>query len=106
MQAVNIISVNKANGFLEPNMGAVNKIFSTIPEMVPISIISIAGAYRTGKSFLLNLLIQYLQSGQSDIAKGDWLQHKVSGYGGLKGGGFKWRGGEDTCTHFSSYMTS
>lgn len=50
----------------------------------PIAIISVAGAFRKGKSFLLNFLLRYLEAGGAE----DWLGDDQRT---LKG--FKWRGG-------------
>jgi len=50
----------------------------------PICIISVAGAFRKGKSFLLNFMLRYLENQGSD----DWVGPEE---GNLEG--FKWRGG-------------
>jgi len=55
----------------------------------PICIISVAGAFRKGKSFLLNFMLRYLKSGGSD----DWL-----GPEGSDLDGFHWRGGMERDT--------
>ncbi|TMS37679.1 hypothetical protein L596_004563 [Steinernema carpocapsae] len=55
-----------------------------------VCIISVAGAYRKGKSFLLNFFIRYLNTKHVDsVVEGDWL--KVSG----SLDGFSWRGGSE-----------
>jgi len=55
-------------------------------ENLPLSVISIAGAFRKGKSFFLNMLLRYLNSKDKD----NWLynENKI-----LKG--FSWRGGSE-----------
>jgi len=55
----------------------------------PICIISVAGAFRKGKSFLLNFMLRYLESGGAD----DWL-----GPEGTDLRGFHWRGGMERDT--------
>jgi len=55
----------------------------------PICIISVAGAFRKGKSFLLNFMLRYLKSGGSE----DWL-----GPDGSDLEGFHWRGGMERDT--------
>jgi len=55
----------------------------------PICIISVAGAFRKGKSFLLNFMLRYLKSGGSE----DWL-----GPEGSDLEGFHWRGGMERDT--------
>ncbi|KAK0398085.1 hypothetical protein QR680_002421 [Steinernema hermaphroditum] len=55
-----------------------------------VCIISVAGAYRKGKSFLLNFFLRYLHSKHVDsVVEGDWL--KVTG----SLDGFSWRGGSE-----------
>lgn len=55
----------------------------------PICIISVAGAFRKGKSFLLNFMLRYLEAGGSE----DWM-------GPVEGhlNGFHWRGGMERDT--------
>jgi len=54
----------------------------------PVAVVAVMGAYRTGKSFLLDLILRYLQSQE------DWLtEERIE-----KGAGFHWRGGMEKCT--------
>lgn len=55
----------------------------------PICIVSVAGAFRKGKSFLLNFMLRYLKSGGAE----DWLGPED---GELDG--FHWRGGMERDT--------
>ena len=48
---------------------------------LPVVVISVAGAYRTGKSFLLNSMVRYLKAPD----KSHWLDNKCEG--------FSWKGG-------------
>uniref|UniRef100_A0A0N5APN3 GB1/RHD3-type G domain-containing protein n=1 Tax=Syphacia muris TaxID=451379 RepID=A0A0N5APN3_9BILA len=61
------------------------------PEFVDkkVSIISVAGAFRKGKSFLLNFFLRYLNADVSDRNGGTWLDKQ----GPLTG--FSWRGGSE-----------
>lgn len=52
-----------------------------------MSIISVAGAFRKGKSFLLNFFLRYLQADLVAQQNGDWI------YGDSYLNGFSWRGG-------------
>lgn len=54
-----------------------------------VSIISVAGAFRKGKSFLLNFFLRYLTADSRDKEEGDWLKKP----GPLTG--FSWRGGSE-----------
>ena len=58
---------------------------------LPVVVISIAGSFRKGKSFLLNFFIRYLQAPAGD--KSNWL-----GDPDQKLTGFSWRGGADRDT--------
>jgi len=55
----------------------------------PICIISVAGAFRKGKSFLLNFMLRYLEAGGSE----DWMGPEESHLNG-----FHWRGGMERDT--------
>jgi len=54
----------------------------------PISVVSVAGAFRKGKSFLLNFMLRYLKAGGAE----DWLESESV----LEG--FHWRGGSERDT--------
>ncbi|CEF69874.1 Atlastin [Strongyloides ratti] len=58
-----------------------------------VAIVSVAGAYRKGKSFLLNFFLRYLKSLNTvDLQAGRWMETEDS----LKG--FSWRGGSERDT--------
>lgn len=60
----------------------------------PVSVVSIAGDFRKGKSFLLNFLLRYLTTnGYDTSSSNDWLQDQDMP---LKG--FSWRGGAERDT--------
>ena len=56
--------------------------------------VSVAGAFRTGKSFILNFFLRYLRwRSQSPTTADDWLEMDP------KLEGFSWRGGDDRDTN-------
>jgi len=55
----------------------------------PVCIVTVAGAFRKGKSFLLNIMLRYLESGGSE----GWLEDD-----GVPLKGFHWRGGSQRDT--------
>ncbi|XP_076805691.1 atlastin-2-like isoform X2 [Clavelina lepadiformis] len=73
-RALQIISPKEGEDGYHINEAALCKIFNH-PDVIhtPVMIVSIAGAMREGKSFLLSLLILYLESGMSPdwTTKGD-----------------------------------
>ncbi|XP_063370653.1 atlastin-like [Cydia amplana] len=54
----------------------------------PVALVSVAGAFRGGKSFLLNFMLRYLYAEESARADGSWL-----GAPGEPLRGFSWRAG-------------
>jgi len=54
----------------------------------PVCVIAVAGAFRKGKSFLLNFLLRYLKAGGTE----DWINHED------ELSGFHWRGGMERDT--------
>ena len=122
--------VNNANKF-SLNESALRGILSKVPKDMLVSVISVVGAFRTGKSFLLTLFLRYLrQSGKEEnnlmnsdkwlYAEGDKVAEGNNNLGGhaenmTDDGGFAWRGGHDRMTtgiwmwsdpfiHFSSSL--
>ncbi|PZC76803.1 hypothetical protein B5X24_HaOG204120 [Helicoverpa armigera] len=60
----------------------------------PVVLVSVAGAYRKGKSFLLDFFLRYLdQTYNNGVGGGEWLGADAES---LKG--FSWRGGSDRHT--------
>ncbi|XP_076817702.1 uncharacterized protein LOC143463183 isoform X1 [Clavelina lepadiformis] len=90
-RAVQIIKpAENSNGYTL-DQDALERVFSQ-PQVAncPVSICSLAGAMREGKSFLLNLFLMYFHSGRSEA----WLNDKRK----TLFDGFGWRGGHNRCT--------
>ncbi|KAH9628409.1 hypothetical protein HF086_015939 [Spodoptera exigua] len=60
---------------------------------LPVVVVSVAGAYRGGKSFILDFFLRYLNAPRSSQVNGEWLGSEDEP---LKG--FHWRGGGDRDT--------
>lgn len=78
-----------------------NSVISLIPNDIPISIISIIGAFRTGKSFILNIILKFLQdNANTDLDKiniDQWISN-LDIIPGNNDKGFKWCNGSDSQT--------
>ena len=75
LQIVTIDSLNSeepSNSFnlVEKNL---EEIVSKIPKNVKVGIVSVVGAFRTGKSFLLNFFLRYLRHGDSNDLSESWM---------------------------------
>uniref|UniRef100_A0A8R1XZ02 GB1/RHD3-type G domain-containing protein n=1 Tax=Onchocerca volvulus TaxID=6282 RepID=A0A8R1XZ02_ONCVO len=70
--------------------GALEKVLLS-PDVIDkkVSVISVAGAFRKGKSFLLNFFLRYLNASEEERRSGDWI------YVGDCLDGFSWRGGSE-----------
>eukprot|EP00607_Mallomonas_marina_P007644 CAMPEP_0182423034 /NCGR_PEP_ID=MMETSP1167-20130531/8918_1 /TAXON_ID=2988 /ORGANISM="Mallomonas Sp, Strain CCMP3275" /LENGTH=536 /DNA_ID=CAMNT_0024601619 /DNA_START=70 /DNA_END=1677 /DNA_ORIENTATION=+ len=125
LQIISIESVDGCNGFTlnEENLSL---IIDKIPPKTKVALLSMVGAFRTGKSFMLNLFLRYLRNGSvSDsseswmIAEGDsisegnaneWVRVSKSGETSASSSdssneaelhtqsSFKWRGGQERQT--------
>jgi len=103
------------------NNDNLSAILSKIPPDVKVSILSVVGAFRTGKSFLLNFFLRYLRYSDANdsitemdssawmIAEGDELSEGNCNEGGWnlvgddgsevkKDASFAWRGGQERQT--------
>ena len=82
---------------------ALASVLSRVPAGMKVVIVSVVGAFRTGKSFLLDFFLRYLR--QPDGAEEDWM---AAGGGKLEGNhnkggaadakGFGWRSGRERMT--------
>lgn len=48
-------------------------IISKIPTDMKVAVVAVVGAFRTGKSFLLNLFLRYLRSSQDADLSQAWM---------------------------------
>jgi atlastin len=75
-----------------------NEIMSKIPPGWKVAVVSVVGAYRTGKSFLLSWFLRYLhhigKKSQTDSEEKPWYETFES----LGNDGFDWRGGSERNT--------
>nr|CCA26450.1 atlastinlike protein putative [Albugo laibachii Nc14] len=113
-----IVSINEDGTRFTLDETALEEIFHQVPEDTKVAIYSVVGAFRTGKSFLLDLFLRYLRFGSdapilSDTVNSnsdEWKKWIYSGVDSLKSGknmlegnsnfdltngskGFSWRAG-------------
>lgn len=84
-----------------------NEILNKVPKKEHVAVVSVVGAFRTGKSFLLSWFLKYLHSDANGEAAKDWYT-KFDKLGGGPGSnpddsdaethGFDWRGGSERNT--------
>jgi atlastin len=55
------------------NQENLDEIFSKIPRGAEVSILSVVGGFRSGKSFILNLILRYLRSKRVDELGEEWM---------------------------------
>jgi atlastin len=97
-EALQIISVGTeedafAFTFLEDNL---NSILSQIPPGWKVAVVSVVGAFRTGKSFLLSWFLRYLH--HLSEKKEETTEKWYSKFQTLGNDGFDWRGGAERNT--------
>ena len=98
-KAVKLIDFNNNDiQFYSENL---NSVISLIPNEIPISIISIIGAFRTGKSFILNVILKFLMDNSNKeldtINIKDWIDN-LDIIPGNNNKGFRWCNGSDSQT--------
>ena len=116
MSALQIVSIGEAgaNGDLHLNNENLNNILTKIPDSHKVSVISVVGAFRTGKSFLLNFFLRYLRSSNNNSSINDdtedsesWMTNEGNSLteGNLNNAAgsksvpsFAWRGGQERQT--------
>lgn len=90
---IQLVHINDEDHTFTLNEEALNNILDN--ERVkdkPVCVVSVAGAFRRGKSFLLDFLLRYLSRGGCD----DWMGEGDNDEAPLEG--FHWRGGADRDT--------
>uniref|UniRef100_A0AAV1TKZ1 GB1/RHD3-type G domain-containing protein n=1 Tax=Peronospora matthiolae TaxID=2874970 RepID=A0AAV1TKZ1_9STRA len=114
-RARQIVSINDEGTNFTLDDQALQQIFLQVPEDMKVAIISVVGAFRTGKSFILDLFLRYLRHAHSqpvlpteDVASPTWKSWTLEGVSGrrevtLEGNsnvdqsgsekGFSWRAG-------------
>ncbi|GBG31009.1 Atlastin-1 [Hondaea fermentalgiana] len=111
-RAVKIIDIDARGESFVLNDKALKSVLQPIPGDMKLNIVSVVGAFRTGKSFILDLFLRYLRSTSSkpDKCRGEpdesWMYSggKLEGNNnkaddsGDKAGGFGWRSGRERCT--------
>ncbi|DBA05278.1 TPA: LOW QUALITY PROTEIN: hypothetical protein N0F65_007440 [Lagenidium giganteum] len=115
-KARQIVSINEEGTKFQLDEEALDAIFHKVPADIKVAIISVVGAFRTGKSFALDLFLRYLRHAPSgrmlkkdapadDESWKDWIKAGVHGQGDVKlegnsnveqthgEKGFSWRAG-------------
>ncbi|KAH9259337.1 hypothetical protein BASA81_002380 [Batrachochytrium salamandrivorans] len=117
--AVKVIEIAEGTQSFTLNEGALKKILHEVPPDMEIAIVSVVGAFRTGKSFVLDFMLRYLKSGANsdgssdvtqawlgetldsnenqDVQRGTEAMHKARTKKN-NATGFGWRSGKERCT--------
>ena len=105
--ALQIVSIGEGNA-LDLNNDNLASILVKIPDTHKVSVVSVVGAFRTGKSFLLNFFLRYLRSTKDDDNEDSetWMTSEGSKLteGNLNNSSldsvpsFAWRGGQERQT--------
>lgn len=96
-RAVQIVSTEGTEGHFRFKFHKceLDRILAGIPSDYRVAVVSVVGAFRTGKSFLLSWFVQFLSKGKSDQkVKGPWYSQCKS----LGNKGFEWKAGSERNT--------
>jgi len=92
-KAVQIVRINEDDHTFSLDVDALNKILGDDRvKDKPVCVVSVAGAFRRGKSFLLDFLLRYLSRNGVE----DWMGEETDDQAPLTG--FHWRGGSERDT--------
>ena len=109
---VQIISIDEENSKFKLNEDELNGVMEKVPKGMKLSVVSIVGAFRTGKSFLLDFFLKYLRLPQTKVGREAWGNLFTSKFSKLEGNsnekvsedaknsdsGFSWRSGTERNT--------
>ena len=62
---VQVIAIDEQENTFSLNEEKLNLILSKVPPKMKLSVVSVVGAFRTGKSFLLDFFLKYLRYPQT-----------------------------------------
>ena len=98
-QAIRLIDFE--NNDIKFHSDNLNSVTNLIPNDIPVSIISILGAFRTGKSFILNIILKFLLDNSNkelnNIDTKKWI-NELDIIPGNNDKGFRWCNGSDSQT--------
>jgi len=113
-EPVQIVQIEEDENVFRLNEEGLAGVLAQVPPESKVAVVAVAGAFRTGKSFLLDLFLRYLRAGSEVTASDDWmlvngkyLEGNVNPFPKSVGGGvvrqgadagFSWRGGRDRNT--------
>ena len=63
-KAIKIIDIDETGESFKLNERALARVFENVPQDMPVSLVSVVGAFRTGKSFLLDFFLKYLYASE------------------------------------------
>jgi atlastin len=92
-----------ANDFLLSEVN-IESIISKIPPKAKVAVVSIVGAFRTGKSFLLNFMLRYLRHAKYGELSDDWMTADGGDLLDGNGNDLKKEGGEATDSKGCSFV--
>lgn len=62
-EPVQIVEIEEEKNFFRLNEEALAAVLARVPPESKVAVVAVAGAFRTGKSFLLDLFLRYLRAG-------------------------------------------
>jgi atlastin len=97
--AVQIVAIEGAEGShrFHFRKDLLDSILGGIPSDYSVSVVSVVGAFRTGKSFLLSWFVRFLfgnKSGNNKTSETPWYEH----FSSVGNDGFEWKAGSERNT--------